>query len=87
MKPEHRGQEFSDFLDELGIRGEVEAQAIKEILADQIRSAMDKEGLSKTAMAARMRTSRRALDRLLASLERLLHRQGHRADPQGEHRR
>ena len=27
MKPEHRGQEFSDFLDELGIRGEVEAQA------------------------------------------------------------
>ena len=50
MKPEHRGQEFSDFLDELGIRGEVEAQAIKEILADQIRSAMDKEGLSKTAV-------------------------------------
>ncbi len=60
MNPEHRGQEFSDFLDELGIRGEVEAQAIKEILADEIRSAMEKEGLTKTAMAARMRTSRRA---------------------------
>lgn len=65
MTSEHRGQEFSDFLNELGIRGEVEAQAIQEILADQIRSAMEKEGLSKTAMAARMRTSRRALDRLL----------------------
>ena len=47
MKPEHRGQEFSDFLDELGIRGEVEAQAIKEILADEIRAAMEKEGLTK----------------------------------------
>ncbi len=46
MKAEHRGQEFSDFLDELGIRGEVEAQAFKEILADQIRSAMEKEGLT-----------------------------------------
>ncbi len=47
MKPEHRGQEFSDFLAELGIRGEVEAQAIKGILADQIRSAMEEEGLTK----------------------------------------
>ena len=48
MKPEHHGQEFSAFLDELGIRGEVEAQAIKEILADQIGAAMEKEGLTKT---------------------------------------
>ena len=65
MKPKHRGQPFSDFLDELGIREDVEAQAIKEILADQIRVAMANESLSKTAMAARMKTSRRALDRLL----------------------
>ncbi len=65
MKPQHRGQPFSDFLDELGIREDVEAQAIKEILADQIRVAMANENLTKTAMAARMKTSRRALERLL----------------------
>ena len=65
MKPQHRGQPFSDFLDELGIREDVEARAIKEILADQIRVAMANKNLTKTAMAARMKTSRRALDRLL----------------------
>ena len=65
MKPQHRGQPFSDFVDELGIREDVEAQAIKEILADQIRIAMANENLTKTAMAARMKTSRRALERLL----------------------
>ena len=65
MKPQHRGQPFSDFLDELGIREDVEARAIKEILADQIRVAMANENLTKAAMAARMKTSRRALDRLL----------------------
>ncbi len=65
MKPQNRGQPFSDFLDELGIREDVEAQAIKEILADQIRVAMANENLTKAAMAARMKTSRRALDRLL----------------------
>lgn len=65
MKPQHRGQRFSDFLDDLGIREEIESQAIKEILADQIRHAMEREKLTKTEMAARMQTSRRALDRLL----------------------
>ena len=65
MKPEHQGDAFADFLDGLGIREDVENQAIKAILADQIRAAMAEERLSKTAMAARMRTSRRALDRLL----------------------
>ncbi len=65
MKPEHVGQSFSDFLDELGIREDVEAQAIKAILADRLRAAMHEQGLTKTAMAAHMGTSRRALDRLL----------------------
>jgi hypothetical protein len=39
---------------------ETEDAAIKEIIADQIKVAMDKKGLSKTAMA-----SQRQLDRLL----------------------
>lgn len=59
------GSSFDEFLAEEGILEECEEQAIKQILADQIKSAMDKERLTKAAMAVRMRTSRRALDRLL----------------------
>ncbi len=59
------GSSFDDFLEEEGILEECEEGAIKQILADQVKEAMKKEGLTKTAMAARMETSRRALDRLL----------------------
>ena len=59
------GSSFDDFLAEEGILEECEERAIKRILADQVKAAMEEEGLSKTAMAARMETSRRALDRLL----------------------
>jgi hypothetical protein len=59
------GSSFDGFLAEQGILEECEEHAIKQILADQIKAAMDKERLTKAAMATRMRTSRRALDRLL----------------------
>lgn len=59
------GGSLDDFLAEDGLLEETEELAIKEILADQIRIAMKEEGLTKSAMAARMRTSRQALDRLL----------------------
>jgi hypothetical protein len=59
------GSSFDEFLDEQGIREEVEDAALKEIIADQIAAAMKKEGITKSHMAARMRTSRRQLDRLL----------------------
>ncbi|MGE5565039.1 MAG: helix-turn-helix domain-containing protein [Parcubacteria group bacterium] len=59
------GSSFDDFLDEEGIRDEVEDLALKEIIADQIAAAMQERGITKTAMAARMGTSRRQLDRLL----------------------
>jgi antitoxin HicB len=59
------GGSLDDFLAEDGLLEETEELAIKEILADQIRVAMKEEGLTKSAMAARMRTSRQALDRLL----------------------
>ena len=59
------GSSFDDFLAEQGILRECEEQAIKQILADQIKAAMEKDCLTKAAMAARMQTSRRALDRLL----------------------
>ena len=60
-----RSETFDGFLDKEGLLSETEDAAVKEIIADQIRVAMDKQGLSKTEMAARMNTSRRQLDRLL----------------------
>ena len=59
------GASFAEFLDEQGIREDVEGQAVKELIADQIAAAMKAEGLSKVAMARRMRTTRAQLDRLL----------------------
>jgi antitoxin HicB len=60
-----RSETFDEFLAKEGLLAETENAAIKEIIADQIRVAMDEERLSKSAMAARMKTSRRQLDRLL----------------------
>ncbi len=59
------GSSFDGFLAEEGILETCEEQALKQILADQIKAAMEKDSLTKSAMAARMQTSRRALDRLL----------------------
>src|SRR5436853_4967990 len=60
-----RSETFDDFLAKDGILAETEDAAIKEIIADQIKVAMQKQKLNKTEMAARMKTSRRQLDRLL----------------------
>lgn len=60
-----RRESFDEFLASEGLLAEAEDAAIKEIIADQIQAAMAKKGLSKTAMATRMHTSRRQLDRLL----------------------
>ena len=59
------GSSFDAFLAEQGILETCEERALKQILADQITAAMEKDRLTKSAMAARMKTSRRALDRLL----------------------
>jgi transcriptional regulator GlxA family with amidase domain len=56
---------FDEFLESQGLLEACEEQAIKEILAAQLLEAMREQGLTKTAMAARMQTSRRQLDRLL----------------------
>ena len=66
-KTSHVGSSLDGFLDEQGILEECEHQALKEILADQVRQAMKENHISKTAMAERMKTSRRQLDRLLDS--------------------
>ena len=59
------GASFADFLDEQGIREELEGQAVKELIAEQISAAMKEQGLSKVEMARRMQTTRAQLDRLL----------------------
>jgi antitoxin HicB len=65
-KKAHVSEEtFDDFLSEQGILGACEERAIKEIIAEQLAEAMKAQGITKTAMAERMRTSRRQLDRLL----------------------
>lgn len=56
---------FDDFLTGENLLAVCEEDAIKEIIADQLRMAMKSQGLSKTAMALRMQTDRRQLDRLL----------------------
>jgi plasmid maintenance system antidote protein VapI len=66
MKRAHVSDEtFDEFLAEQGILEDCEDRAIKAIIADQIASAMQDQGLTKSAMADRMKTSRRQLDRLL----------------------
>jgi DNA-binding Xre family transcriptional regulator len=64
-KRTHRGGDFRDFLDEQGISGEVEARALKQALSLQLDHLLKEKELTKTQMAARMKTSRAAVDRLL----------------------
>jgi antitoxin HicB len=59
------GSSFDDFLKEDGIYEEVTARAIKRVIARQLGVLMQEEGLTKAALAKRMRTSRAQLDRLL----------------------
>ena len=56
---------FDELLAEQGMLGTCEERAIKEIIAEQLAEAMKAQGITKSAMAGRMRTSRRQLDRLL----------------------
>jgi DNA-binding transcriptional regulator YiaG len=55
------GSDFDDFLKEEEILSEVEVVAAKRVIAWQIAEIMEKEQISKTAMAARMSTSRAVL--------------------------
>ena len=62
---DHSGSSFESFLEEEGILDEVDAVAIKRVLAWQLSEAMKERKLSKKAMAERIGTSRSQLDRLL----------------------
>lgn len=56
---------FDEFLENQGLLAECEERAIREIIAAQLADAMREQGITKTAMAGRMQTSRRQMDRLL----------------------
>jgi antitoxin HicB len=64
-KNPHAGSGFDDFLAEEGILADVEAVAIKRVIAFQITKLMEDEEISKSEMARRMNTSRSSLERLL----------------------
>jgi antitoxin HicB len=64
-RTDHSGSTFDSFLDEEGIREEVEAVAIKRVLAWELEQAMRKQRKTKKAMAQQLCTSRSQLDRLL----------------------
>jgi antitoxin HicB len=61
----HRGDDFRDFLKDEGILEEVEDRAIKKALAIQLEKLIARNQITKTEMAARMKTSRAVVDRLL----------------------
>jgi antitoxin HicB len=65
MKNKAIGSSFDDLMTEEGLADEVESGAIKKIIAYQLQETIKKERLSKTALAARLETSRAAVDRLL----------------------
>ena len=65
MENPRLGTSLEDFLIEEGNFAECRATAIKRVLAWQMAEAMKSENISRTEMAARMRTSRSAVARLL----------------------
>lgn len=64
-KRSHRGSDFRDFLKEEGVLEEVETPALKRAISLQLQRLIQEKSLTKTEMAARMKTSRAAVERLL----------------------
>ena len=61
----HRGSDLREFLTEAGVLPETEALALKRAVALQFQQILEREHVSKTQFARRMKTSRAALDRML----------------------
>jgi len=61
----HLGSALDDLLREDDALEEIEARAQKRVVARQLEKLMLDRGMTKAALASRMRTSRSALDRLL----------------------
>lgn len=61
----HIGSSFDDFLEEENLLTNTTAEALKRVLAWQIKNFIEINHLNKKAFAERMKTSRSQLDRLL----------------------
>ena len=61
----HHGSDFADFLREEGIYEVVEAAAIKKVIAAALAKQMERKGVSVSALAEKLGTSRAALNRVL----------------------
>ena len=59
------GQDFSDFMKEQGLYEEAQELAIKKVIAAQLQTEMERQKLTKTAVAKRMHTTRTAVDNAL----------------------
>lgn len=65
MNKKNIGSDFDEFLAEEGLLEEVEAVAIKRVVAYQVEQLMIEQKITKTEMSRRMKTSRAAVERLL----------------------
>ena len=65
MNKKRIGSNFDEFLRDEKLLDDVEATAIKRVIAFQIAREMKRRKLTKLEMASRMKTSRAALERLL----------------------
>lgn len=65
MSNKHIGSSFEDFLEAEGIAEEVTGNAVKKLLAYQLLEKLEKENMTKSELAARLSTSRSAVDRIL----------------------
>ena len=59
------GQDFSEFMKEDGLYEEAMELATKKVIAAQLKAEMEKQNLTKTAVAERMHTTRSAVDNAL----------------------
>lgn len=62
---QHRGGDFREFLAEQGLLDEAETSALKQAVSLKFSRLLKEKKMTKAEMAARMRTSRAAVDRLL----------------------
>ncbi|AHC15307.1 helix-turn-helix domain-containing protein [Salinispira pacifica] len=65
MKNEYIGSSFSSFLEEDGIKEDVNAGAVKLIIAYQLQEELKEKHMTKTELAQLLETSRAAVNRLL----------------------
>lgn len=65
QKNPHRGSSFDSFLEEEGLFEEVQAAALKKVIAARLRQQMERRSVSVSELASTMKTSRAAVNRIL----------------------